>query len=189
MFSDKSRFTDYCKRSTQIALADGNHLESVGEGFVQLIANDGTELKLKALHVPGLSGTLISFGRLFKRGCDVVRTSSSSFDLVRNESVILSMAVIGGVCNIKLAPGSQGQSSTVLAKMATSTDIDTLHRSAGHPHIKALKKMFPGTKASKINCEACSLSKSHLLPFPGSLPEATRPLEFVYMDLSGRINP
>ncbi|OAV93421.1 hypothetical protein PTTG_27341 [Puccinia triticina 1-1 BBBD Race 1] len=42
MFSDKSRFTGYRKRSTQIALADGNHLESVGEGYVTLIANDGT---------------------------------------------------------------------------------------------------------------------------------------------------
>ena len=189
MFSDKSRFSDYHARTTLISLADGNTLKSAGEGFVSIIANDGTSLKLKALHVPDLSGTLISFGRLFKRGCDISRTGPKSFDLVRNKATILSAAVIGGVCNIKLAPGSQGQSSTPIARQAAATDIASLHRSAGHPNLKALKKMFPGIRASKINCNACSLSKSHRLPFPGCLPDATRPLEYVFMDLSGRINP
>lgn len=42
---------------------------------------------------------------------------------------------------------------------------------------------------SKLDCEACLLSKSHQLPFLSSLPNATRPLEYVFMDLSGRINP
>ncbi|KAI7942703.1 hypothetical protein MJO28_012730 [Puccinia striiformis f. sp. tritici] len=166
-----------------------SHHMFIGEGFVYILANDGSNVKLKALHVPGLAGTLISFGRLFERQCDLVRTSDNTFNIVRNKSVILLSAVLGGVCNVKLASASQGQSSEHSAKRASLTDIEVLHRSAGHPNIKALKKLFPNIRAAKINCEACSLSKSHRLPFPGSLPDATRPLEYIYMDLSGRINP
>ena len=177
MFSDKSQFAKYCARTTSIELADGSSLASAGEGFVHIKTKNLSTLTLKALHVPDLEGTLISFGRLFEQGCNVVQTSTNSFDLVRNKSVFLSAALIRGVCNIKLASGNQSQSSqSVTANSASATDINTLHRSAGHPNIKALKKLFPGLKAGKIVCDACLLSKSHRLPFPGSLPKASRPL-------------
>jgi hypothetical protein len=49
--------------------------------------------------------------------------------------------------------------------------------------------MFPQYRIGTIKCEACALSKSHRLPFSGSLPKATRPLEIISMDLSGKITP
>ncbi|PLW11739.1 hypothetical protein PCANC_03948 [Puccinia coronata f. sp. avenae] len=79
-----------------------NTLESIGEGQVHIVAKDNSTLKLKALHVPELAGTLISFGCLYKRGCNVTRTGIKTFDLVKNNSIILSAEVVGGTCNVKL---------------------------------------------------------------------------------------
>ncbi|PLW36746.1 hypothetical protein PCANC_14583 [Puccinia coronata f. sp. avenae] len=93
MFSDCKAFTDYRECKTLIELADGNNLESEGEGYVTIATRKGATVKLKALHVPELAGTLISFGRLFERGCDVVRTGTKTFDLVNNNTVILSAEV------------------------------------------------------------------------------------------------
>ncbi|KNZ43992.1 uncharacterized protein VP01_962g2 [Puccinia sorghi] len=103
MFSDKSKFHQYKSRSTLIELADGNTLESIGKGFVHLASKNGATIKLKALHVPDLAGTLISFGRLFAKGCNVVRTGDSTFDMVNKGSILLSAEVVGGTCNVELA--------------------------------------------------------------------------------------
>jgi hypothetical protein len=192
MFSEKSKFTEYRPHKTYIELADGNTLESPGEGYVHLEAKDRSTLKLKALHVPELAGTLISFGRLYERGCDVVRTGKISFNLVNNNAILLSAEIIGGTCNVKLKSLPQGQSlsqSPKSAKQTTAFDIDLLHRAAGHPGAKALKKMFPSIILKLIKCDARELSKSHRKLFSGSLPKATRPLEFISMDLSGKISP
>ncbi|PLW48871.1 hypothetical protein PCASD_02750 [Puccinia coronata f. sp. avenae] len=192
MFSDHARFTEYRIRQTLIELADGNTLESIGEGHVHIVAKDNSTLKLKALHVPKLAGMLISFGQLYKRGCDVKCTGTKTFDLVKHNSVILSAEVVGGTCNVKLRSHPQGQSKSHLPPIAlktTATDVNLLHRAAGHPSAKALKRMFPLALVRNLKCVACALSKSHQLPFPGTLPEETHPLEYVSMDLSGKISP
>jgi hypothetical protein len=89
MFSNKASFTDYCKPKMLIELANGNNLESKGKGFVSINTKEGEAVKLKALHMPELSGMLISFGRLFESRCDVVCTGRKSFDLVKNKTIIL----------------------------------------------------------------------------------------------------
>jgi hypothetical protein len=192
MLSEKSKLSEYQVHKTHIELADGNTLESPGKGYVHLEAKDQSTLKVKALHIPELAGTLISFGCLYKRSCDVVCTGKSSFNLVNNNTILLSAKIIGGTCNVKLKSLPQGQSlsqPTKSAKRTTAVDIDLLHRAAGHPGAKALKKMFPSIILKSMKCDACKLSKSHQQPFPGSLPKATRPLEFISMDLSGKISP
>jgi hypothetical protein len=191
MFSNKNKFTEYWVWKTLTELADGNSLKLFGKGYVHLIAKDNSTLKLKALHVPALAGTLISFGRLYKRGCDVVRTGKKTFNLVNNESSLLSAEIVGGTCNVRIQLYPQVQSipyPVSLAKRTTEIDIHLLHRAAGHPSAKALKKMFPDVSLKTLNCNTCALSKSHCLPYPGTLPKATRPLEFISMDLSGKIN-
>ncbi|PLW38210.1 hypothetical protein PCANC_13637 [Puccinia coronata f. sp. avenae] len=102
MFSEKSKFSEYQVHKTHIELADGNTLESPGKGYVHLEAKDQSTLKVKALHIPELAGTLISFGCLYKRSCDVVCTGKSSFNLVNNNTILLSAKIIGGTCNVKL---------------------------------------------------------------------------------------
>jgi histone deacetylase 1/2 len=190
MFNDRSTFHDYRAKKTLISLADGNFLDSIGEGFVFIRANDGSSIKLKALHVPKLAGTLISLGRLYERECDIQRTGKSTFDVVKNGLSILSGKVVGGICGANIFIAEPGQSKSTSAHLASAIDIERLHRAAGHPNIEALRKMFPHISSrTQLSCEACALSKSHRLSFPSSLPKATRPLEYVFMDLSGRINP
>jgi hypothetical protein len=192
MFSDKAAFTDCREQKTLIELTDGNNLKSKGKGFVSINTKEGAVVKLKALHVPELAGILISFGRLFELGCNVVCTGRNSFDLVKNNAIILLAEVVGGTCNVHLEATSPGQSSTqqaLVARKATPADLERIHRATGHPNSKALRKMFPKFCFGNLKCEACALSKSHRLPYPGSLPKATRPLEFVSMDLSGKISP
>ncbi|KNZ52818.1 uncharacterized protein VP01_3438g1 [Puccinia sorghi] len=128
MFSDKSKSHQYKSRSTLIELADGNTLESVGEGFVHLASKNGAIIELKALHVPDLAGTLISFGRLFAKGCNVVRTGESTFDMVNKGSILLSAEVVGGTYNVKLAEIPEGERShrPPLAVISTTSKSPTI---------------------------------------------------------------
>ncbi|PLW52475.1 hypothetical protein PCANC_10602 [Puccinia coronata f. sp. avenae] len=117
MFSDKSCFADYCNKTTSIKLADGSSLASPGEGLVHLQTEDNSTLTLKALHVPDLAGTLISLGRLFERGCNVVRTGRSTFDMGKDSAVVLSAKIVGGCCNVQLGSAPQEPPVTPAPKL------------------------------------------------------------------------
>lgn len=54
--------------------------------------------------------------------------------------------------------------------MAANSSVNALlfHKRAGHPSQEALKKMF-GANNSTLDCRACCLSKSTLLPFSRTL--------------------
>ncbi|PLW17171.1 hypothetical protein PCANC_08226 [Puccinia coronata f. sp. avenae] len=74
---------------------------------------------------------------------------------------------------------SQGQlyrqgKSIPLVKLSSMSnpDIKTLHRRAGHPSDKSLRKIY-NLLDFQLACEACLLSKSHCLPFTGTLPTST----------------
>ncbi|PLW25507.1 hypothetical protein PCASD_25228 [Puccinia coronata f. sp. avenae] len=79
MFSDRSCFEDYHKRTTLIELADGNNLKSTGKGQVQIFTENSSSITLKALHVPELADGAVAF----------------------------SAEIIGGTCNVKLEPTPQ----------------------------------------------------------------------------------
>ncbi|KNZ50520.1 uncharacterized protein VP01_4378g3 [Puccinia sorghi] len=97
-------------------LADKNFLKSAGEGFVYIKAKDGTPIKLKCLHVPKLATTLLSLGRFYERGCDIVRTSSNSFDIACKDSVLLSGAVEGRVWSAKIHVTSENPQDTPILR-------------------------------------------------------------------------
>jgi hypothetical protein len=190
MFNDRSTFHEYRFKKTLISLADGNFLDSIGEGFVYIWANNGKPIKLKALHIPKLAGTLSSLGRLYERECDVQRTGSNTFNLIKNNVPILSGTVTGGIWSARVIIVEPGHSVSPTAQLVLAIDVERLHRSAGHPNLEALRKIYPSIPSRiELNCKACVLSKSHRLSFSSSLPQATWPLEYVFMDLSGRINP
>jgi hypothetical protein len=112
--------------------------------------------------------------------------------MVKDGAVVLSAKIVGGCCNVQLGSAPQGQSpspSVPSAKRMSVVDTKLLYRAAGHPSSKALKKMFPSAILKSLACESCALSKSHQLLFPGSLPQAKKPLEFISMDLSRKISP
>ncbi|KNZ49500.1 uncharacterized protein VP01_4973g1, partial [Puccinia sorghi] len=96
MFADQAFFSHYCPQKNIISLADGNFLASSSKGYMYIKYQMGNPVKLKALHVPKLAGTLISLGRLYKSNCDIVCTGKDSFDLVSNGAPVLSGVINNG---------------------------------------------------------------------------------------------
>ncbi|MBW0553266.1 hypothetical protein O181_092981 [Austropuccinia psidii MF-1] len=62
-----------------------------------------------------------------------------------------------------------------------------LHARAGLPSFKILQRLFK--VKGPLNFEACALSKYHRNPYSGIFPKALKPLEYIHMDLSGKILP
>ncbi|KAI7939880.1 hypothetical protein MJO28_013532 [Puccinia striiformis f. sp. tritici] len=83
MISDRSVFISYSPNDrVKIKLADGKSIMSAGIRHVRVKTENGESLKLECLHVPGLVGNLISWGRLMRKGCDLVRTGELTSNLV-----------------------------------------------------------------------------------------------------------
>ncbi|KAI7955751.1 hypothetical protein MJO29_007150 [Puccinia striiformis f. sp. tritici] len=191
MFPNQSDFTDYAPGKSSVYIADGKSLPILGSGFVAIKNAFGDIHSFKALHVPGLSTPLVSFGRLFLKNCDLVREGPSDFVMVdTHANVKLFTGTVQG--KILVISGTivspSGQSNLVQSFRSTQTDAELIHRRAGHPSAEALKLMF-GVDYSTLSCESFRLSKSHRLPFSGTLPTPKRLLDYVYMDLSGKISP
>jgi hypothetical protein len=145
----------------------------------------------KVVHVPSLSHSLISFGRLWLKGGSLVRVSTNKFSIL---NPTLTMTLFNGIVKGKVFSiggtilQAQGQSPMYLSFKALQANAKELHRRVGHPSGEALKLMF-GVDYNTMTCESCQLSKAHQLPFSSKLPEATSVLNFIYMELSGKITP
>ncbi|KAA1138043.1 hypothetical protein PGTUg99_050053 [Puccinia graminis f. sp. tritici] len=113
MFTDKSLFKNYQSKISHVELADGNTIEVQGKGFVNVRAENNSVIPMKALHVPKLSATLISLGRLYERGCEIKRTGKSSFVLVREGEVIFKASIVGGTCMVHIIPTHEDAPVTV----------------------------------------------------------------------------
>jgi hypothetical protein len=156
--------------------------------MIYVKTENGGSLKLECLHVPELVGNLISLGRLWKKGCDLVHTSPQTAVLSQEGTMLFQVKLNEqDVLLIKFEVAS-GKSFQSITSSRPQSDIEALHRQAGHPSNDSLKHMF-GLLNVKLHCEACSLSKSHCLPYKGTLPKAVHCLEFVHFYLSGRITP
>ncbi|PLW07246.1 hypothetical protein PCANC_28159 [Puccinia coronata f. sp. avenae] len=191
MFANKSVFLSYKPMKSLVEIADGQTVPIVGSGYVQIKNFSGGIHAFKAVHVPSLSHPLISFGRLWLKGCSIVRVSTDKFSILDPTSTITLFdgIVKGKVFSIRgTILRAQGQSPISSSFKASQANAEELHRRAGHPNGEALKRMF-GVNYNTMTCESCRLSKSQRLPFSGKLPEATSVLNFIYMDLSGKITP
>ncbi|KNZ61246.1 uncharacterized protein VP01_142g6 [Puccinia sorghi] len=81
-----------------VEIADGNSLSVEGDGLVEIVTDSGNVTKLKAIHVPQISSTLISLGRLLKHGCEIKHTRKSSFNIVHGEIILFKAVIISGTC-------------------------------------------------------------------------------------------
>ncbi|KNZ61721.1 hypothetical protein VP01_1367g7 [Puccinia sorghi] len=142
MFADKRYFKDYRPRKTTVEIADGNTLAVEGDGFVWVNTDSKKLIKLKAIHVPKLSTTLISLGRLLQKGCEIKHTGRSSFNIIHEDVVFFKAVVIAGTCMIRISPSLEGQFNAFSSPVAYSaTDVQLLHRRAGHCGNEALKRI------------------------------------------------
>jgi hypothetical protein len=195
MFPDKRFFSEYEDIVSSVSVASGQSLPALGRGLVSMKSNDNKTFAVKALHVPGLTHALLSMARLSLNNCDLIRhPGSPSMFFVKDtaKNITLFDAEINN--NIYLCKASlvlpQGSPILHSSSVATRSESDAalLHRRAGHPSREALRKMFQ-VSYSTMNCIACRLSKSHRQPFSGKLPKPACVLDYVYMDLSGKITP
>ncbi|KAD3066422.1 hypothetical protein E3N88_34302 [Mikania micrantha] len=76
----------------------------------------------------------------------------------------------------------------------TSGSLLSWHHKLGHPSIKILKRLLNnlGPKCTKMStvsfqCDACSLHKSHKMPFGSNSFKVTKPLELIYSDVWGPV--
>jgi transposase InsO family protein len=194
MIPTRSSFFNYTQMNSSVEIADGQKLKIVGSGHIKLKNLSGQIHVFKALHVPDLSHPLISFGRLFLKNCDFVRQGPTSFAIVDvSSSVKLFTGVVEGkilalAAHILKASGQSPQLLMHVSNKATIAEAEILHRRAGHPSAEALKLMYD-VDFSTLKCDSCRVSKSQRLPFVGSLPTPAGLLDYIYMDLSGKITP
>jgi hypothetical protein len=171
MFPNKSIFVDYFPQKSRVEIADGTALAVVGQGFVEIIADNSKVVKLKALHVPKLNAPLVSLGRLLKHKCVITHCTTKGFHVSQDGEVIMTAKMINSTAQILLKFAHQGQSANSIALKTTSADVELLHRQSGHPNAEAMKHFFNIT-SPHLHCKVCPLAKSHRLPFPSLLPDA-----------------
>jgi transposase InsO family protein len=124
-----------------------------------------------------------------RKGCVMIPTGELTSNLVCEGVPMFKVKLSErNVLLIKLDIVKGKLSHSALLSIRTQSDIENLHRRAGHPSNDSLKRMY-NLPNFTINCEACSMSKSHRLPYQGSLPKSSHCLENIHFDLSGCINP
>jgi hypothetical protein len=71
-----------------VEIADGQTVPIIGSRYVHIKNSRGGVHAFKAVHVPSLSHPLISFGRLWLKGCSLVRVSTNEFSILDPTSTI-----------------------------------------------------------------------------------------------------
>jgi hypothetical protein len=193
MIANWKAFTTYTTDAYKcnIEMANGQVTDCPGKGIVYVKTKMGAPLKLKCLHVPQLVGNLISTGRFYCRGCNLVCTGGDNnrYDVVSKGQTLFKAQISKSnvfLIKLQILKGKSFDLVKLLSKLLS--DIEKLHRHAGHPGNDSLRKMFD-LPPFELVCKACSMSKSHRLPFSNVLPESSHCLESIHFDLSGRIDP
>ncbi|KAA1098650.1 hypothetical protein PGTUg99_050107 [Puccinia graminis f. sp. tritici] len=117
MIADRSSFATYSTDSKcKIELADGKTTICPGIGNVYVKTESGQPLKLECLHVPQLVGNLISEGRLFRRGCDRVRTGPLTANLVNEGETLFKVELNDQdifTMKLEIIKGGRGTPATI----------------------------------------------------------------------------
>ncbi|KNZ59187.1 hypothetical protein VP01_1789g8 [Puccinia sorghi] len=143
MVSDREHFSTYTEVKCNIELADGKSTISPGVGTVYLKTESGEPLKLECLHVPHLVGNLISEGRLFRRGMDKIRTGPLTANLMHEGQIMFKVKLSDAdVFLMKFEVVKKGKSFPAANLSKSKSDVEMLHRRAGHPSDESLKRMY-----------------------------------------------
>lgn len=101
IFNWKELFANFCNRTSNVQIADGNSLCVEGDGFVKIGTLNGSTITLKSLCVPKLQGTLISLGRLLCNGFKINHVTDSKLQLLREGVPLLEANIIDNVIVMK----------------------------------------------------------------------------------------
>ncbi|MBW0538628.1 hypothetical protein O181_078343, partial [Austropuccinia psidii MF-1] len=183
LFKDSERFVSFTKTCAALQQADGTMIYAKGFGTAAITASDGSIVHLKnSLIVPSITTPLISLSPFLRKGCSLSGKGSKIQLCNENGLTILEGSILNNVITIPLVP---------LVSNFAKKDINalTIHQSLGHPTNKYASHLFPEVDFSRIRCESCIVAKSHRLPFNGSFPDVSHPLEVLHMDICGPITP
>ncbi|MBW0475229.1 hypothetical protein O181_014944 [Austropuccinia psidii MF-1] len=168
--------------SREILLAaNGSNVKVTLEGTLHLNRTTGKILIPNSLIVPFSTSVLVSLCP-FLNNCATLKGFKGGSNLFNQHgNLILTTKILNNIFLINTPPLNVAFSSSTNPPLI-------LHKSLGHPSNQLASKMWPGVDFSTINCDFCSLAKSHLLPFSGTLPSPLNVLEIVHMDLCGPIS-
>ena len=171
----------------EITTADGNTLQVIGQGNMELVQN-GTIIELKdVLVVPDLQANLISVSQSAKRGCRFTFDNQGCRITGTHGREIISAKETNGTYTI-----SPKAIEALKATQEKKNEAIKWHKKLGHANQKDMeniKKLCPYIKYEKsaeiLNCEACSMGKMARKPFKASKSTSTEPLQLVHMDVCG----
>lgn len=196
ILNDQSRFTNlHPIRPVTIRSANGaDDLVATRAGSVELPTYDEDDTLCHtvihdALFCPDVAVNLISVTRLCDNGFTmsgdahcmsfVHADGRKVFATRKANSMDLWSARVSTVTPVSLS--SPAASNIIKTFNATA---DLMHQRFGHLHSAALRRFCSNHKLSKT-CTSCILAKSHLKPFPSTLPHSSRVLFRVHSDVVG----
>ncbi|MBW0538867.1 hypothetical protein O181_078582 [Austropuccinia psidii MF-1] len=187
MTSLKSFICNYEELNSTIMVANGEEAQILGRGSITILSN-GIHTTLQCFHVTSLTATLISVGKLCNDGFKFRMNNQTCFAFHRQGRLQLKGHIINKIFYVNGQLISKPKHQIISKYIPHVVNLELLHARAGHPSVEILQRLFK-IKTNPISCEACALSKSHQRPYSGTFPNALQPLEYIHMDLSGRISP
>lgn len=189
--SDLGRFSSSTPYygTTSVTSAGGHPLSiaHTGQGHIQ--TPSGIFFLDNLLHVPSLKSHLLSVHQFTKDNNCTLIFNSKEFHIVDNHT---NQVKFKGRCEqglYALPPSSSVSFSSPPVVRAVKVSPLQWHCRLGHPskHVtQSLLSSFNVPFNSDVfHCDACSMSKSHKLPFPVSYTAATAPFQLIHSDVWG----
>uniref|UniRef100_A0A251S8E3 Putative zinc finger, CCHC-type n=1 Tax=Helianthus annuus TaxID=4232 RepID=A0A251S8E3_HELAN len=178
----------------EIVLGNGNTLSISHIGHSSIPTSSRSLLLQNVLLVPKLRNRLISVAKLCKTNQVSVEFFPFHF-LVKDLRTGAHLMRGVNVNDVYYATSNPPHPPIqVHSSIKTPTSLLSWHHIFGHPSIQVLKRLlnklglvYNNTSASSFHCDACSLNKSHKLPFGENSFIASKPLELVYTDVWGPV--
>ncbi|MBW0481431.1 hypothetical protein O181_021146 [Austropuccinia psidii MF-1] len=175
-------FSNIIPSSEILLSANGSNMKVTSEGTLHLNTTDGKISIPNSLVIPLASSVLVSLGPFLNNRATLKGFKGGAYLFNQHGNLILTTKIVNNILLINTPP--------LHVSFSSSTNLPLiLHKSLGHPSNRVATKMWPGVDFSAVNCDSCSLAKSHRLPFSGTLPSPLNVLEIVHMNLCGPISP
>lgn len=194
MVKNKEILTNAEKCDTNIGIAKKN--QNMKSEEVGSVNGDNCVLK-NVLYIPELSKNLLSVNAITENGGEVTFTKNSVLITKDNEEILQGVKQKNGLFLVKLC--SEEKKEEAMLGDEKIQLVEEWHRKLGHlgkTNMKKLLKLSTGINITEKECEnlnkvceVCMQAKQTRLPFENSRKLASRPLEIIYTDVCGPIEP
>ncbi|KAL4585747.1 hypothetical protein LXL04_010371 [Taraxacum kok-saghyz] len=182
-------------RPDEIVLGNGNALPISHTGYTTLPTSSRPLHLNNILFVPKMRNNLVSVAKLSRANHVSVEFFPFHF-LVKDLRTGAPLMRGVNINDIYYAALHSLRRLPQIHSTTTSTKtIASWHHKLGHPSTKIFKFLLrtlgiPTNKMSdsSFHCDACSINKSHKLPFGVNSFKASKPLELVYSDVWGPVS-